>query len=37
MRLALERGMPVVSTATIYRAIYAGLFDAATKRRYPGV
>ena len=37
MRLALERGMSVVSTATIYRAIYAGLFDAATKRRYPGV
>lgn len=28
MRLAMERGMPVISAATIYRAIYAGLFDA---------
>ena len=37
MRLRRERGVPVISTATIYRAIYAGVFDAATRRRYPGV
>ena len=37
MRLAMERGMPIISTATIYRAIYAGLFDAEAKRRYAGV
>lgn len=37
MRLRREHGVPVISTATIYRAIYAGVFDAATRRRYPGV